>query len=754
MTHTHRHIPVVFVSLMVLLALTAAATADGLVVPVRPDIRVRGNWAVTYHHVDIRVRDQVAAVTIDQAFVNTGKQRMEVEYLFPVPPDAAIDSMTLLVNGKEFAAKLLKADEARRIYESIVRQKKDPALLEYVGFGMYKTRAFPLDPGKPMRVQVTYKNVCRKDGDLVHVWYPLNTEKYSAKPIEQVKVSVDIKARGDILAPYSPTHDITCERKGSRHVVVSYTAKNSLPTEDFEVYYKEATKDVGATLVSHMPQAGKDGYFMLLVSPNPRTAGTKVFPKDVIVVVDRSGSMNGEKIRQAKEALGFILEHLNPKDRFNVVAYSDLVEAFYPKLVDVSDAQVKDALERVDAIGASGGTNIHEALQVAMKLLPADTSVSRPKYVLFITDGLPTIGTTDEKTILAETKKANAHGARVFSFGVGYDVNVRLLDKLAGENHGTSGYVKKKEPAGPKIMSLYNKIKNPVMTNLKVELQGVRMRDTYPRELGDLFDGDQIVLVGRYDRRDLEKMAGSNGGGRTTQLVIKGAYAGKQRGFEYMVTLRTSGKDARYAFVEKLWAVRRVGFLLDQIQLHGKSKEVIDELVRLSTKYGIMTPYTSFLADERTALHRPKAVRAEAEKAAAPMDTRVTGGLAHRDADTRMKLNQATRPAKAGAGYAYEEQIGADDVASHTDGRKKKLSRVRSFKDQAVYQRGKVWIAANAADLDLKKDKNKIQEIKRYSKEYWDLVRQNTTAENQILSSQRADEELLVRFRSQAYIVR
>jgi len=735
--------------LLVLLGIGGAASGDGLIVPVRPEIRVRGNWAVKYHRVDIRVRGQVASVSIDQAFVNTGRATMEVEYLFPVPPGAAIDSMTLLVGGKEYAAKLLKADEARRIYESIVRQKKDPALLEYAGFGLYKTRAFPLDPGKPMRVQVTYKDVCTKDGDLVHVWYPLNTEKFSAMKIEDVEVTVDIKTKSDILAPYSPTHSITVDRKAPGHVIVTHRAKNSLPTQDFEIYYEESAKDVGAAMITHMPEADKDGYFMLLVSPNPRTASTRVWPKDVVLVLDRSGSMSGEKIHQAKEALGAILNNLNAKDRFNVVVYSDTVEAFYDDMVKVSESQVTDALERVDAIDASGGTDIHQALQVALKLLPADASRSRPKYVLFVTDGLPTMGKTDEQAILAETESANACGARIFTFGVGYDVNVRLLDKLAAQNHAKSGYVKKNEPVGPKITALYSKIKNPVMTGLKVDLQGVRIRDEYPRELGDLFDGDQIVLVGRYDQHDAQKLDR-----RATQLVITGMYEGTQRGFEYPVTLRAAGKDMRYAFVEKLWATRRVGFLLDQIQLYGKSKEVIDELVRLSMKFGIITPYTSFLADERTVLSDGRQMRDKALAAAKPMESSVTGGRAQADAAARRELNEAERSSDAGAGFADEALIGHDDVAKYTAGKKQNVSNMRNFAQQAVYQRGRVWLAANAADLDLDKDKSKIQEITRFSEEYFKLVRANRRDENEILASQREGEELVIRLRGQAHRIR
>ena len=199
-----------------------AAFGDGFIVPIRPPhphphrrpIRFRGSWAVKYHHVDVRVRDQVASVSIDQVFENTGEvENMEVEYFFPVPPHAAIDSMTLVVDGRELTGKLMKAEEARKIYEDTVRRLKDPALLEYAGFGLYKTQAFPLQKGKPAKVVVTYKDVCRKDRDLVEVWYPLNTEKFSSKPLESVKVRVDVKSEADITAVYSPTHNLDVKRE-------------------------------------------------------------------------------------------------------------------------------------------------------------------------------------------------------------------------------------------------------------------------------------------------------------------------------------------------------------------------------------------------------------------------------------------------------------------------------------------------------------------------------------------------------------
>ena len=734
----------------------ASAAGDGMIVPVRPELPVRGSWSVKYHHVKMLVRDQVASVTIDQEFVNDGKGMIEVKYLFPVPPGAAIDAMTMIVNGKEFKGRLLEADKARKIYEDIVRRKKDPALLEYAGFGLYRTKAFPLEPGKPCKVVVHYSSVCKKDRDLVEVWYPLNTEKFSAKAIDSVRVAVDIKAKADITAVYSPTHDLTTQHKDPRHVTAVYEAKKTLPATDFQVFYKAANEDVGATFLTHQPDKDKDGYFLLLVSPNPKAAKDKITPKDIVIVLDHSGSMSGKKLEQAKKAVSFILKNLNAKDRFNVVAYNDSVEPFFSGLTDATGPKVAEASDRLDRITAGAGTNIHEALQVAMKMLPddpKDKAAKRPAYVIFMTDGLPTVGKTREEDILKDTQEVNDTGARLFAFGVGYDVNVRLLDKLVRDNRGRSDYVKEKEPVEAKVSSLYAKIKNPVMTDLTVKTRNLRLRDLYPRQMPDLFDGDQIILVGRYRCEDAAKLK-RDGDDRRTTVEIAGMFQGKQRGFEYPAAVRPGGRDTRFVFVEKLWAVRRVGWLLDQIQLHGKSKEVLDELIRLSRTYGIMTPYTSFLADESVQGADEATVREKARRGAKSLGM-VKGADGQRGAKNRQELSQARRAPAAATGGGGVHVFGFKDKKSYESGRRSVVTTVRQAGNQTLYRRdGRVWVAEQAGKVDLEKDAAKIKAVKRFSDEYFDLVRKNTVEENQVLSTQRAGEELVVKLRGQLYRIK
>ena len=764
-SHINHHIrrAALLCAAVALLLPAAGAWAQGLIVPIDPELPVQGTWSVSSHEVDLVVRQQVASVTMTQEFVNNSGGMIEVEYLFPVPPDAAIDALTLIVNGQEYPAQLLRADEAREIYEGIVRQKQDPALLEYAGFGLYRTRAFPLEVGKPAKVVISYTTICRRNNEDVEVWYPLSTDKFTAQPVGELSVRVDIEAPADVTNLYSPSHEITVERTSPRRLIATYTANQVRPTIDFQLFYKTADVDVGATLLTYTGDDPTNGYFLMLLSPNPRTAGANVVAKDVVVVLDTSGSMGGKKIVQAREAGRYILERLNPEDRFNLMVYNDRVVSFFDGLVAANEENIAQAIAQLDQAGAEGGTNIHEALQQALAPFTVaedatDTPSPRPQYVIFLTDGLPTVGNTNESTILADTKNTNASGARIFAFGVGYDVNIRLLDRLVRDNHGRSDFVKPDEPIEGKVAALYNKIKNPVMTNLQIGITNVAMDYVYPTEIGDLFEGDQIVVVGRYPLADVQRLPQEESGVGVAQIVVTGTYAGQQRGFEYPVNILTGG-DKRYPFVEQLWAVRRIGWLLDQVQLHGESDEVVDEMVALSLKHGILTPYTSFLADETTNLARDGEVQAEGRTQARILQEGVTGGEGQMNATNRQVLNDADRPTDAAGSTPSADSadgvamVGNDDQRAYEAGETQRVLNVRRAGNQGLYRRGEIWVAANATHVDLESDTDEIEVVQRMTEAYFELVRANTQAENQIFASQQASEKLLIALRGQVYLI-
>ena len=272
------------------------------------------------------------------------------------------------------------------------------------------------------------------------------------------------------------------------------------------------------------------------------------------------------------------------------------MESFRPELQRYNDKTRREALGFAEGIYAGGSTNINEALRISLGQL---TDAGRPSYVVFLTDGLPTVGETNEMRVVANSKEFNKVHARIFCFGVGYDLNARFLDKLVRENYGQSEYVRPDENIEEHVARLYNRIESPVLTGMKIRYDletaktenGPPVNRVYPRETTDLFAGEQLVVVGRY------KNAG------TAKIVVTGKMGDKEQRFDFPAAFVERSNDESLAFIEKLWAVRRVGEILDQMDLNGKNDELVKELVELATRHGILTPYTSFMADETTNIH-------------------------------------------------------------------------------------------------------------------------------------------------------
>ncbi|MGO9916794.1 MAG: VIT domain-containing protein [Isosphaeraceae bacterium] len=607
--------------------LIVPAKSQGIIIDQRPAIPIGGSFEIREVNIDGRIRDQVAEVQVSQTFHNPGSFQLEAEFFFPLPEEGAIQNFVLLVDGRELPGRLLPKDEARRIYEQIVRTKRDPALLEYMGRGLFRTSVFPIPPGALRKVTMRYTQVCKRDRDVIEFAYPLSTQKFTAKPIQRLIVRVAIQSREAIKSVYSPSDDASIERQGDHEVRVGFERRDILPSNDFRLIYTLADGALGASVLTYRPNESEDGYFLLLASPEVKAADTRPQPKTVIFVLDRSGSMAGKKIEQARSALKTVLNNLRDEDLFNIVVYDDRVETFKAELERYSASRRNEAERFVDNIREGGSTNIDSALKTALEMIPDS---SRPTYVLFLTDGLPTAGETGELAIAEHCRRANLRRARVFCFGLGYDVNARLLDRLSGGNSGTSEYVKPDENIETHVGRFYSKMTSPVLADVRVELAGIDINRTYPREVPDLFDGGQIVWAGRYRQA-----------GRTT-IRITGKVAGERRSYEFPAELAGAYRGTAHEFVERLWAVRRVGDLIDQIDLHGQNRELTDELVALSGKYGILTPYTSFLADERVPLHT---VRANVDRAQQSLDalSEVTGNFGVSQRRAKQELMQAPR---------------------------------------------------------------------------------------------------------------
>jgi len=537
---------------------------------------------VTYHHVNVKIDGQIATTTVDEEFYNPNPQRLEGTYLFPVPKGAQIDKFTMDIGGRQVEAELLSADKARKIYEDIVRKMRDPALLEYAGRDVFKVRIFPIEPNSHKHVTLTYSQVLNSDAGLVGYVYPLNTEKFSAKPIPEVSVNVEITSKQPLKSIYSPSHAVNIKRDGPHHATVKYDVMDALPDTDFALYFAPEKDELGVNLVTHKV-SDEDGSFLLLASPGLDVDDSKILPKDVAFVLDTSGSMAGQKIQQAKKALRFCVQNLNEGDRFEILRFSTEVEPLFNKLVDATEANRELANEFIGKLHASGGTAIDDALQQALALRP--NGDDRPFVVIFLTDGMPTVGNTDEDQIVANVKQANAGRTRVFCFGIGTDVNTHLLDKITEETRAASQYVLPDEDLEVKVSNFFARIKEPVLANPTIKFTGdVRVSKLYPSPLPDLFRGDQLVLVGRYT------------GSGASAVVLEGTVAGAKRQFTYEVTFPKHADENE--FIPRLWATRRVGYLLDEIRLHGENSELRDEVTELARQYGIVTPYTAYLIAE------------------------------------------------------------------------------------------------------------------------------------------------------------
>jgi len=573
--------------------------ADGIIIPDVPDapyqppypeptfttpepvLLLRETWlTIRYHRVQVTIEDQVAVTHIEQEFVNEHDWTVEGTYVFPLPAGAAISQFVMWVDGTPVEGQVLEADQARRIYEEIVRRRRDPALLEYVGRSAVQARIFPIPPGASRKVELEYTQVLPVEQGMVRYVYPLNTEKFSARPLEEVSIHAAIHSPQAMYAIYSPTHQdrVYIERDGEYRAEIGYEEQNVLPGQDFELVYTVGQDPISLNLLTYR-EPPNDGFFLLLAAPSVNVAEEQVVARDIILVLDVSGSMEGEKIAQAREALTYILNHLNREDRFNIVAFSTGVRS-YARVPQPASA-AESAQEWVSRLQAIGGTDINQALLEAL----AQTTPERSTVLIFLTDGLPTEGVTNIEQILANVASTCLENTnvRIFPFGVGDDVNTVLLDTLAEQHGGRPEYVRPNERIDEQVSQFYAQISTPVLSQIELDFESVEVEELFPPTLPDLFSGSQLILVGRY--RD----------GGATRIVLTGEVNGEPREFVYEGNFRPEGGSE---FIPRLWATRKIGYLLTQIRLYGEKQEWVDAIVSLSVQYGIITPYTSFLIEE------------------------------------------------------------------------------------------------------------------------------------------------------------
>ncbi|HYY58736.1 MAG TPA: VIT and VWA domain-containing protein [Pyrinomonadaceae bacterium] len=599
---------------LLMMVMAQSTRAQGVIVPgpcercPRPPRPVQLPPALPVKSIKIetKINAQVATTHVEQIFRNDTDATLEGTYFFPVPEAASISEFAIWDGDRRLVGEVRSREEARRIYDEIVRRKRDPGLLEYAGKDLFQASIFPIPPHSDKKLELTYTQVLRAESGTVSYRYPLGTG-HNTQQIGAISARVELESSDPLRNIYSPSHAIDVARRGDSRAVVSFETTGGQTPQDFQLFYGLSKDDFGVSLLTYR-EPGKDGYFLLLVSPKNELSEQEYAAKDILFVLDTSGSMADQgKMEKARAALLFGIKSLRSEDRFNVISFAGEERLMERGLIAADDAGRARGLEYVNALRPTGGTNINDSLMAAIRQF---SQSERPRIIVFMTDGLPTVSETNPQRIIENVARARVPGVRLFTFGVGYDVNTALLDKLAADNGGVAEYIEPREDIEIKVSSFFAKINYPVLTDLKLEMGGVETDLVYPRNLPDLFKGTQIALIGRYRNPvDLGHV----------RLGLTGRTGSRAQTFFYD-NQRFPLKAEKNDFLPRLWATRRVGWLMEQIRTNGEQRELRDEVVDLGTRYGIVTPYTSYLA-------------LESDEA-----TQVTAG--NRDADGRRSGNR------------------------------------------------------------------------------------------------------------------
>jgi len=718
-----------FTVMAAVLAAVAMSTSPAKACFMRSPLPVQ----VWLDHINVNITDQVAVKTYDCTFKNPnaravvgGTCYMELE------PGAQVDNMKVLVNGKEMQAEILDVDKAKKVFTDIVKNGGSPALLEYYGNQLIQTQVPRVAPGGTVKVVLTYTTVLKKRGNLVRL-QALNTNpKALMQPLKSASVTVNINSKEPIKNLYSPTHDIKIGEKKGWDVSVTWKKEDYLPKHPFMLYYQTDARDVAASLVAHR-ELDETGHFMLMLSPTMGKRGQvseqQTLPKDVVFCVDTSGSMLEKgKMQQAKKALEYCVNNLRTGDRFNIVDFSTTARNFSDDgLVEFNQQTQAKALKYIAKLHARGGTAISEALERSLthlKTRSAQPAGSRLKMIVFATDGIPTIGERDPEAILRQVAKQNTEDVRIFVFGEGFNVNTRLLDFLALNHRGEADYILPEENITEKISRFFDRVGSPIMTDLNVEFEGLDVKDVFPAKINDVFRGEQVIIYGRY----------TGHGDKTVRLT--GHFKGEKKTFEYKLTFPEYSEDDKSSFVPRLWAGKKVDYLLSEIRKQGSepSDELVNEVTYLAKRYGIVTPYTSFLVTDDIAGNVPpnsggvgggrgprpagafrrnltERVRAQNGKPASKEDKE------NRVRDAK-QLAQTRRA--AGKGKLADLDEAADKAAQQQGGKKHaSLTALRYIGTRTFYKAGDFWYDA---DYDPAKYKKDVKQVKVGSDEYFDLL--------------------------------
>jgi Ca-activated chloride channel family protein len=566
------------------------ARAEGIILP-QPDpcpLEANGCPAVPAEIRTIQLRSetvqvsltqQLAVTQVTQVFFNPNDQAIEASYYFPLPTGAALSSSALWVDGQPAEAQVLDVDSARAAYQNLVQTTRDPGLLTHTGQGALRVQLFPLPALSEKTITLTYTQVLDSQQGLTRYTYPL---RHSGTPIELFSFQAQIQSSSPLRAVYSPNRELSLTHPSDTAIEAAWQAASLVNADDFELFFSSGESQAAHLLTYRDSSDAQDadGTFILMLAPQAGVSAPEAAAKDLLLVVDQSASMDGAKWRQAQSAIQDILGKLNPQDRFYLSTFGDAVNAYAPELTPATQAQ--QAANWLDSVRVRGGTNLGQALLTAAQA--ADPA--RPSYLILITDGLPTSGETDRAAILADFSRMRSASLRVFSIGIGDELDTTLLDTLSTQNHGRSLYIRPDQSITAPLQDLYKSISAPVLTDVSIDFGGALVYDLYPQTAPDLFAGQTSLIMGRYRQP-----------GNYT-LTVSGNLDGESLSFTYEnMNFSAADQSSPGALSElpRLWAARKIGTLLTSLRVNHPDAGIIAEINALSLRYGILTPFSAYL---------------------------------------------------------------------------------------------------------------------------------------------------------------
>lgn len=543
------------------------ATIDGRNVPL----------TMGYHQVTVDVRDQIARTVIEESFINHTASVLEGVFYFPLPGDASISGFGMWIGDELVEGEIVEKQRAREIYETILREKRDPGLLEWAGGNVFKARVYPI--GGEKRIRISYTQVLQKRGD-EYTWnYALQSDLLRQHPLSRLRIQIDVSSAEPLAAVESTTHE--CRVRTTEHAAhVEFEADEYTPDRDFELRVKTASAAAPVTLVPH--RRGDDGYFMLLINP-PALDTTSVAPAaplDLLVMADTSGSMAGPQRETQLAFVEALLASLGDRDRFNLLTCDVETHLAFEQPVDNTPARREQALRFLEQREPLGWTNLDAAFRQACDLARAGSQV------VYVGDGAPTAGDPDPVGFAHRLERLY-RGQGTFHVVVpGATGEPMVWNAIAALGQGSVRSITGGIDAATAAFELLGEITAPAIHDLRVGFDGIQVAAVYPDRLPNLAQGRQQIVVGRFD-----PLAGDVAG----RITVRGSFAGKP--VEMATDVSIAANDAGNSFLPRLWARRHLDHLLGQ----GSARDVRERVIALSEEFQILTPYTSFLVLESDA---------------------------------------------------------------------------------------------------------------------------------------------------------